>query len=173
MLFSGSYDHTIDAKSRLAIPAPMRAKIQREAGIGEGEPVSLYVTLDRDRCLTLYTESGFERRAAQLDGAQLPARELLEYERLFFSTAEQIELDKQGRIRLPESLLKWTRLKTEVKVLGVNDRIEVRPRDEWDAHLSDTLEHHPERFMSPREAIDVLGRREADEESRAGMPTGR
>lgn len=164
MFFSGSYDHTIDAKSRLAIPAPMRAKIQREAGVGEGEPVYLYVTLDRDKCLTLYTEKGFERRAAQLESSRLPARELLEYERLFFSTAEQVEIDKQGRVRLPDSLLKWTRLQTEVKVLGVNDRIEVRPRDEWDRQLRDTLEHHPDKLMNPREAMDVLGRRGADEE---------
>src|SRR5690606_13325836 len=104
------------------------------------------------------------RRAGQLENSRLPARELLEYERLFFSTAEQVEIDKQGRIRLPESLLKWTRLSTEVKVLGVNDRIEVRPREEWDRKLGDTLENHPDRFMNPREAMEVLGRRATDEE---------
>lgn len=159
MVFTGTYEHSIDSKSRLAIPSPIRARIQREAGVGEGDPVALYVTLDADKCLSIYTEKGFERRAAELDQSRLPAKELLEYERLFFSTAEPVEIDKQGRIRLPENLLKWTRLKTEVVLLGVKDRLEVRPRDEWLAQLGNTLENHPERLMNPRMA---MGRQDAD-----------
>lgn len=136
MAFVGTYAHTIDAKQRLAIPAPVRADLQRETGAGEGDAVYLYVTLGEGDSLYLYTERGFEQQAENLRQEGLDPDEILAYERIFFSQAQRLELDKQGRVRLPETLLKEVGLGADVVLLGVNDHLEVRDRSAWEAYLA-------------------------------------
>jgi MraZ protein len=153
LVFTGTYEHTIDSKNRLAIPAEVRAQIQREAGTGEGETVYLYVTLGEGRTLALYTERGFEQRARELDSSELDAEQLLAYERLLFSTSQRVELDKQGRVRLPEPLLKRTQLGGEVVLLGVKDHLEVRDRGSWLAYLDQMLSEGAAALMNPRRAM--------------------
>lgn len=153
MVFTGTYDHTIDAKSRLAIPSEIRSQIQREAGTGEGDTVYLYVTLGEGKSLSVYTEKGFEKRAEDLDNSQMDPDRLLEYERLFFSVAQRVELDKQGRIRVPEQLLRRTGLGSEVVLLGVKDHIEVRDRATWYAYLEPKLQQEGDALANPRRAM--------------------
>lgn len=151
MVFTGTYEHTIDAKQRLAIPAEIRSQIKREhkAVGGEGEP-ALYVTLGEQGALSLYTEAGFEKRAAALDDSAMDADNLLTYERLFFSLSRRVELDGQGRVRLPEQLLGRTDLKTEVVLIGVKDHVEVRDREAWNRQVEQALADQPDLLMNPR-----------------------
>lgn len=157
MVFTGTYEHSIDSKNRLAIPAEIRGQVQREAGVTEGEPVYLYVTLGDDQALSLYTEQGFEQRARELDNSELDAEELLAYERLLFSLARRVELDRQGRVRLPDNLLKQTGLESEVVLLGVKDHLEVRSRAAWQAHVQEVLRAAPQILMNPRRAMRRKG----------------
>lgn len=70
------------------------------------------------------------------------------YLRLYFSQAEGMEIDKQGRIRLPERLMEFAGLQQEVVLLGVNDRVELWDRPRWDRFMSehaasfDRIAHH-------------------------------
>lgn len=153
VVFTGTYEHSIDAKNRLAIPSKVRAQIQRSQGLGEGDLFSLYVTLGEGGALCLYTEPAFEKRAAELDDSELDADELLEFERFLFTLAEQVEVDKQGRIRLPESLLKRTGLGQDVVLLGVKDHLEVRDRQTWQDHVEQMLASRPGLLMNPRKAM--------------------
>lgn len=153
MVFTGTYEHAIDAKNRLAIPAEIRAQIQRDAGTGEGEPVHLYVTLTEGQALALYPEKAFEERARQLDDSNLEADQLLAYERLLFSLARRVEIDKQGRARLPENLLSRTGLSGDVVLLGVKDHLEVRDRASWQAYVEQMLSEQPDLLMNPRRAM--------------------
>ena len=153
MVFTGTYEHAIDNKNRLAIPADIRGQIQRDTRAGEGDPIALYVTLGEDQSLSLYTETGFEQRATELDASELDAEELLAYERLLFSLARRVEMDKQGRVRLPETLLKQARLGAEVVLLGVKDHLEVRDRQNWIEHVQQVLKDRPELLMNPRRAM--------------------
>ena len=66
MAFIGTYEHSIDAKNRLAIPANIRARILEEAGTRAGEPVLLYVTMGENGALCIYTRAMFEKRSAEL-----------------------------------------------------------------------------------------------------------
>lgn len=157
MVFTGTYEHAIDSKNRLAIPSEIRAQVQRQAGTGEGEPVHLYVTLTEGQALALYPEDAFEQRARELDESTLDADELLNYERLFFSLARRVEIDKQGRVRLPEQLLKRTGLHSEVVLLGVKDHLEVRDRDAWLDYVQQMLADKPELLMNPRRAMRQKG----------------
>lgn len=153
MVFTGTYEHTIDAKNRVAIPADIRAQLQRESAAAEDEVISLYVTLGEDAVLSLYTEQAFEKRAAELDASELDADELLAYERLLFSLARRVELDKQGRVRLPENLLARTELGTDIVILGVKDHLELRNRIQWLEHVETMLRNRPGLLMNPRRAM--------------------
>lgn len=158
MVFTGSYDHTIDAKHRLAIPSDIRAQIRRQDDDRQDRSTHLYVTLGEDQALCLYTEEEFERRARQLDDSDRGPDEVLAYERLFYSLARRVELDKNGRIRLPENLLEIAGLGNEVALLGVKDHLEVRDRTAWRSDVERMLADDPQALMNPRRAM----RRPAD-----------
>ncbi len=162
MLFTGRYEHSIDSKKRLAIPSEIRSQLLH-ASQSPGDVLRLYVMLGEGQALCLYTEQGFEQRAKELDQSQLDLKQLLSYERVMYSTARRVELDKQGRIRLPDDLLTRSKLGSDVLILGVKDHLEVRDKATWDAYLdavladqSDFLDQplpSPPRLMNPRQAM--------------------
>lgn len=153
MVFTGTFEHTIDAKKRLAIPADVRGQIQKATGAGEGDPLALVATLGPDREIRLYTEAVFEQRAEQLENSELDPVALLRYERAFFSIARRVEIDRAGRVRLPDHLLERAKLGAEVALLGVKDHLEVRDREAWLAEFEATLEDEPSILMDPRQAM--------------------
>lgn len=153
MVFTGTFDHIIDAKKRLAIPSDIRGQIQRATGAGEGDALALVATLGQDGELRLYTEAVFQKRADQLEDSELDADELLRYERAFFSVAKRVEIDSAGRVRLPDHLLEMTGLSTEVSLLGVKDHLEVRDRAAWKAEFEAMMRSRRSLFMDPRRAM--------------------
>ena len=154
LVFTGTYEHSIDAKNRLAIPAPIRAQIQRAAGAGEGDAIGLFIipgeTGPDGGSLNIYTEADFEKRANELDQSELDAEELLEYERILFSMAARVEIDKQGRVRLPDSLIALASLNSDVVLLGVKDHLEIRDRLAWNNHIKQQLSKNSALLMNPR-----------------------
>ncbi|MEM6393025.1 MAG: hypothetical protein AAF797_09655 [Planctomycetota bacterium] len=137
MVFTGTYEHAIDAKHRLAVPSELRRQVQRQGGLGEGDPVVLYATVGGEGVLLLYTEDVFARLADELNASDMEPEELAAYEELFYTQSRPTELDKQGRVRLPAELLEQTGLSGEVVVLGVKDHIEVRDRGAWRRRLEE------------------------------------
>ncbi len=156
MVFAGTYEHSIDSKKRLAIPSEVRAQLQASAGQAAGEPVHLYVALGEGQALCLYTEQGFEQRATELLHSELEPDQLFAYERLFFSLARRVELDKQGRVRLPEYLLNKAGLGSEVVLIGSNDHLEIRDRAAWNDYVEQALASRPQ-LMNPRRAMHQSG----------------
>jgi MraZ protein len=147
LLFVGTYEHTIDAKQRLAIPADVRQQLE-----AAGQR-ALYCVLIEGPTLALYTESGFAKRADELDHSERPADEVLLYERMFYSNAARIELDAQGRVRIPERLLATASLDREVVLIGVKDHLELHDRQTWNQHTKDLLAQRPDLLMNPRKAM--------------------
>lgn len=160
MVFTGTYEHAIDAKNRLAIPSEVRGQLQRRGGQQTERAIGFYVTLGEGQVLCLYTVEGFEQRATELDRSELEADELLAYERLMFSLAQRVEMDKQGRVRLPENLLKRSSLGNDVVLIGVKDHLEVRDREAWLAYVQEVLVSDPKVLMNPRRAMRGRGRAE-------------
>lgn len=162
MVFTGTYEHAIDAKHRLAIPSDIRAKIARtvagdcEAFDPKAVGQALYVTLG-EGALCLYTEQAFEKRAEELDHSEQDPDQLLAYERMFYSLSRRLELDKQGRVRLPEDLIEMAQLKSEVVLIGVKDHLEVRDRQSWKDFRDEMLRTQPGMLMNPRRAMKKLG----------------
>lgn len=153
LVFTGTYEHAIDAKNRLAIPSDVRAQIQRDIEAGNGDTVSLYVTPGEGNVLCIYTETAFERRANQLDDSELDPVELMVYEQLLFSQSRRVDIDKQGRVRLPDPLLRQANLGRDVVLIGVKDHLEVRDRETWLSYVDEQRKKRPGLLMNPRLAM--------------------
>ncbi len=152
MVFTGTYEHTIDTKHRLAVPSDVRRRLQ-VADTNPDAPIFLYVTLGEMDSLCLYSEKDFERRAEELESSEMEAEELLAYERLMFSLSARVEMDAQGRVRLPENLLRMSKLGSDVVLIGVKDHLEIRDRSVWLKSVEDTLAKNPKILMNPRLAM--------------------
>ena len=126
-MFLGEYDHTLDEKNRLTLPARFRSRF------AEG----IVVTRGMDGCLFAYTREAWqhlaENRLATLDTLSQESRRM---QRFFFSGATEGELDRQGRIMLPGALLQHAKLGRDVVVAGVYDHLEIWDRDAWRNELA-------------------------------------
>lgn len=151
MVFTGTYEHSIDTKNRLAVPSDIRALLGGSSN--NTKSIFLYVTLGEGQALCLYTEEGFEQRANELDHSSLDPDQLLAYERMMFSLSRRVEIDKQGRVRLPENLLAMAKLGSDVVLIGVKDHLEIRDRQSWQSHVQQMLEVQPQILMNPRRAM--------------------
>jgi MraZ protein len=141
MAFTGTHFRTLDDKSRLAIP-----KIYREGICAEGPSVTtMVIAPETEQALALYSESQFQRRAEEVRRCTRDSQELRTFLRLYFSQAESVEIDKQGRIRIPERLIRFAGLQQEVVLLGVNDRVEIWDRGRWETFMQ-THSHSFDQF---------------------------
>jgi MraZ protein len=131
-LFTGTYEHTIDAKSRLAIPANIRSQWDPTK-----DGVAWYAVPWDKGLIRLYTESDFQKRAEAAELTLTPDEDEAELQATLFGLSARIEPDAAGRIRLPEDMLRFTGLSTEVVLVGARDRLEIRDRTEWKATEND------------------------------------
>jgi MraZ protein len=124
----GEYEHTIDEKNRLTLPARFR---QAFAG-------GVVVTRGIDQCLAVYTRVDWDQFVSeQLAGLNPFSREARQMRRYIFSAAVETELDRQGRVTLPAPLIKYAGLGREVVVAGVQDHVEIWDEAAWRAQLED------------------------------------
>jgi len=143
-MFFGEYEHTIDDKNRLTLPARFRERLAP----------GIVLTRGLDACLDVYERAAWdglvEARLASLDPFSREAREL---KRFFFSAATDAELDKQGRVLVPPPLLRHAKLGREVVVTGVHDHLEIWDRGAWAEHLASvegSADHVAERLAERR-----------------------
>ena len=136
MLFTGEHERAIDAKQRLSIPSEIRLRL-----CSGPQSHAVYAMPRHDASIWLWPEETFERIASNLDQSLLPDESSLEYEQVLFSQSRRLEIDKAGRIRVPESLLALAGISDHAVILGVRDHLEVRDPATWakvrDARLSE------------------------------------
>lgn len=131
MLFTGQAEITIDAKQRLAVPSKYRAKLP------EGETNWYCVPWPEGSLLRLYPEKTFELQAARLDDSLTAGRDASQLDTMLFGSAEFLETDKTGRVRLPKWHLDLVGMPTDVMVVGARSRLEIHPREAWQAGTND------------------------------------
>lgn len=131
MLLTGTYNRAVDEKLRVAIPKPLRM------GLGSPEGEGLYVAPGTDNSLVLYSEAAFERLARRLDEASPTQKDVRAFTRLFYARAQRVEIDAQGRIRVPQDLAELVGLEREAVLLGVQDHLELWPLARWQAYLAE------------------------------------
>ena len=124
----GEYEHTIDEKSRLTLPAKFRS------AFSDG----IVLTRGMDGCLYAYTRADWDRlvdsRLATLDPLSREGRQM---QRFFFSGASESELDRQGRVIVPNALAAHAGLARDVVVAGVHDHLEIWDRAKWRDQLKE------------------------------------
>lgn len=133
-MFLGDYQHTLDAKGRVSLPAKFRlAMTGRLVTVAKGFEGCLYVYPAED-----YTRFLEHLTATSTDDFDPNFRQV----RRFFTTgADETETDKSGRISISQALREYAGLKREVAVVGNGDRIEIWDADRWAAYNGETLQH--------------------------------
>ena len=130
MPLTGTFTRSLDDKSRLAIPKRMRDQF------GEKDLRDFYVAPGPDHSLELYSTRGFNRLADERSSLSSSRADVRNYLRVFYSQAEAVQLDGQGRVRIPDRLVAFARLQKEVVLLGVQDHVELWDQPTWQAFLA-------------------------------------
>lgn len=138
MLLTGTYARSIDDKLRISIPKRLREAL----GCLHGGV--LYVAPGTDGSLALYTQEALSRLADQLAQASPTGRDVRAFSRMFYAQAQQVELDRQGRVRIPPELAKTANLGKEAVLLGVQDHLELWDQQLWEAYLEEKQAHFDE-----------------------------
>lgn len=156
MLFTGEYEHTIDAKSRILLPAEIRGQHRMEEGF------AFYLVPGPNGALWMWPQATFEQMAGAIEQSLVPGDELMEFDELFFSQAVRVEIDKAGRIRVPERLIQQLGLANPVVILGARDHLELRGSAQWRVRLGEK--------MAKRDEIMLRARRSLAERPRGSRP---
>lgn len=130
MLLTGTYARSLDDKQRIPLPKPLRE------ALGHPQVAVLFATLGTDGSLALYTEEAFAQLGQQLAAASPAGPDVRAFSRMFYGQAERIEIDGQGRIRIPAPLAELAGLKREAILVGVRDHMELWDIDRWRDYLA-------------------------------------
>ncbi len=122
----GEYTHNLDIKGRVSIPSKFRDDLGS----------SFIVTKGLDNCLFIYSKQEWATFEDKLKTLPLTNPNARNFIRFFFSGATECEIDKQGRINIPQNLREYASLKKEVYVIGVSTRVEIWDKEKWDNYTS-------------------------------------
>jgi MraZ protein len=128
MLLTGTHPRTLDDKKRMVLPRRVREQLE--------DPERLFVTPGPDQCLWLYTQAGLEQLAGKLDQAPATDAEARVFRRLYFAQTEAVDIDRTGRILIPERLVQFAGLRHEVILIGVRDHLELWDAQRWQSYLA-------------------------------------
>lgn len=122
MAFRGTYDHTLDAKNRLTVPAKFRAALSERVVIAKGV----------EDCVAVWTPAAYDAFVtASLEGLHPLSPQARNLQRYFSANAVETELDAAGRIMIPGFLLEHASLGKDVVVTGAGPCLELWDRDRW------------------------------------------
>ena len=121
-MFMGEYNHSVDAKGRLIVPAKFREQLGEE----------FVVTNGLDGCLFVYPQEEWKHIEDKFREVPLTTKDARKFSRFFFAGAASCEIDKQGRILIPGVLREYAGLEKDVVLVGVLSRIEIWDKHKWE-----------------------------------------
>lgn len=127
-MFIGEYKHSVDDKGRLAIPMKFRKDLKGGA----------VVTRGLDNCLFVYSMSEWKKLAEKVSALPFNQADSRAFSRFMLASAMDVEVDKQGRVVLPEYLRMFAGINKDVVVAGLYDRVEVWDVDAWESYKAKT-----------------------------------
>jgi MraZ protein len=140
-MFIGEYQHAIDSKNRMIIPS----KFREELGS------TFVLTKGLDGCLYAYTMLEWKDIEEKLKKLPLTSKDARAFTRFFFSGANEIEIDKQGRALIPQNLLEYAGVEKEIVSIGVSTRIEIWSKNKWDDYNDSNID-----FSEIAEKLNIL-----------------
>ncbi len=135
----GSFAHSVDAKGRIFIPAKWRTDLGERIIVTRG-----ILGTKEQRCLFGMSEEQWNLFAEKFSA--LPVTDVMgqAFRRMLFSNAAECELDKQGRILIPNGLREYAQLAKDAVLVGVDNRIEIWPEHAWNAHSDGIADDYDE-----------------------------
>ncbi len=122
----GEYNHTVDAKGRVIVPSKFREDLGTNFIVTKGFDNSLFIFSKNEW-------SSFEEKVRSLPMTNKDARS---FSRFFLAGATECELDKQGRINIPQNLLDYASITKDVVIIGVSSRVEIWDKAKWEEYTS-------------------------------------
>lgn len=127
-MFIGEYHHTLDEKGRMSVPVKFRADLAQGA----------VVTRGLDRSLFLYPKEEWQKLAEKLAALPFGQSDTRAFARLMLAGAMEVEVDKSGRVLLPEYLRSYAGLSKDVVVAGLYNRLEIWDESVWKEYAAKT-----------------------------------
>ena len=129
-MFYGEYQHSIDRKGRLILPAKFR-DAYKEHGIER-----FFLTRGLDKCIFMFTEEEWRAQEQKFKTMSFTKQQTRSFNRVFFSGAIDVNPDKQGRFIIPPYLKDYAQIKRDTIVIGVSNRIEIWDQKQWSEFYS-------------------------------------
>lgn len=126
----GEYEHSIDTKGRIAMPAKLR----------EGLGVKFIITKGLDGCLFVYSMDEWQRVEHKLASLPMSRKTARDFTRFLFGGACEAECDKQGRVLLPANLRRYAALERDAVIVGVGSRAEIWDAAKWQQYNEESAE---------------------------------
>jgi MraZ protein len=125
-MYIGQFYHTLDGKNRVFLPSKFRSKEK-----------TFIITRGLDDCLYLYDLDGWDKVILKLENALVSDKaEERAFKRAILSGANEVRLDVQGRILLPQVLVDYAGIKTDVMIIGLGNRLEIWDKKRWDIYFA-------------------------------------
>jgi len=143
-MFYGEFQHSIDRKGRLILPAKFRETAKNQF------VEKFFVTRGLDKCLFMFSEEEWRSQENKFKGMSFTKQQSRTFNRLLFSGAQEIAFDKQGRVLLPQYLKDFAGIKKDVMIVGVSNRIEIWAKELWNdfyANSRQSFEEIAEKLM--------------------------
>lgn len=128
MVFTGTYQRSLDSKARFLIPKRMRSELTNAS--------TIFLTPGTDHCLELHTGESLNELAQRASHSAAGAKNVKSFARLFYAQAEPCEIDSQGRIRIPKALRTYAKFNDEIVIVGVGFNWEIWAPLLWQSYLA-------------------------------------
>jgi len=151
-VLTGEFELNIDEKNRLLVPSEIRKSIsQQEHGDG------FFLVMGINRRPWLYSERYYENLVTAGPADITPENDLLAFDQLHFALASRVEPDGQGRLLLPQKILRRAGIQKEVTLIGVRDHLEIWNRSDWDARIEELEQKAAEIAIAAKRQRRQLG----------------
>lgn len=130
VMLMGEFHHNIDEKGRIIIPSKLREELGN----------TIIITRGLEDCLFIYSKEEWSQIVTNLKTLPFTKKDARSFTRMFLSGATETEFDKQGRIKLPLPLIEYATLSKECVIIGVNDRVEIWSKDNWNTFMTKSKE---------------------------------
>jgi MraZ protein len=128
--FFGRFQHTLDVKGRVVLPARFRKDFDT---LG-------YLTQHTEGCVALWTPEEFDKKLSEMEVRQDRGAADRNLARIWAASSTEVEIDRQGRVAVPQYLREFGRLGTSVYVMGAMERVELWNPQVWDEKIKPSEE---------------------------------
>ena len=153
-MFYGEHEHSIDRKGRLIIPSKFREVFK------EHYVERFFVTRGLDSCLFVFTEDEWKKQESKFKSLPFTSSQARQFNRLYFSGACEVACDRQGRILIPDYLKDHAKIKRDVVIVGISNRMEIWSRESWTEfykNTKDSFETIAEKIFGASETPQASG----------------